>query len=131
MTTALIIAVFFPWCYCSGPSGRRDFRISHGMDRLHKTRGSTSAENIGLPVLKKPTLRVVNVLTQEQIPKVKKQIKEISMLINRHREIIHQLRNAALICAGRTGMTAGHVYYEKEYARTAQHDQCGHSSSDS
>lgn len=39
------------------------------------------------------------------------------MLINRHRDLIHQLRNAAVTRASRSGLTAGRVQYEKGYAR--------------
>ena len=62
-------------------------------------------------------LRVVKTLTDEQVPQVKKQIEEISSLIDRHVETIHQHRDAAVTRARRSGLAASRMPYEKEYAK--------------
>ena len=62
-------------------------------------------------------LRVVKALTDEQVPQVKKHIREMSALINRHMETIHQHREAAVALAHSLGLTAGRMQYEMKYAK--------------
>lgn len=117
MATGLIIAiVFLGVIILINRGGEIAVHLMEWIDYMNE-RKHVRRKHRPTRATKLKTMRVVNALTEGQIPQVKKQIKEISILINRHREIIHQLRNAAVICAGRSGLIAGRVYYEKEYAR--------------
>jgi len=117
MTTGIIVAVVFLVINILVNRGGEILEnlikfVDHMNKKKHVLKKKVPA---ALNKLKK--LRVVKTLTDEQIPHVKEQIEEISRLINRHRDTIYHLRDAAVICAGRSGLTAGLVQYEKEYAR--------------
>ena len=86
--------------------------IDHMNERKHVLRKHGPAIKAKLQ-----KLIVVKPLTDEQIPQVKKQIKEISALIHRHVQTIHRQREAAVGIVRSSSLTAGRIQYEKEYAR--------------
>ena len=117
MNTGMIIAVvFLGIIILLNRGGEIKEHLMEFIDRMNE-RKHVSKKYVPTRIKKLKKRQVVKTLTEGQIPQVKKQIKEISILINRHRDTIHQLRNAAVTCACRSGLTAGRVQYEKEYAR--------------
>jgi hypothetical protein len=117
MTTGLILAGFFlGFVVLMNWGGGVLEGLKQMIERINKKKQVLRKRVSAVKTkLKKP--RVVKTLTDEQIPKVKKQIEEISTLINRHMDTVHQQRDAAVALAHSSGLTAGLAQYEKEYAR--------------
>ncbi len=117
MTTGMIIAVvFLGFIILINRGGEIAVYLMEFIDYMNE-RKHVHRKHLPTRAAKLTKRRVVETLTEEQIPQVKKQIKEISILINRHRYAIHQHRYAAIACVCRSGLTAGSIQYEKEYTR--------------
>ncbi len=117
MNTGMVIAiVFLGIIILLNRRGEISEHLMEFIDHMNEKK-HVLKKHVPTAITKLKKLRVVKTLTNEQIPQVKKQIEEISRLINRHRDTIYQLRDAAVICVGRSGLTAGRVQYEKGYAK--------------